>query len=711
MAFLKTDGGRSFPRPNFMDNKKFWLEEKFKVPALDKRIAWLSYGFNGDTAPVDWFLKEGYGGIVSNVNFNQNYLKDPHEFEILKRVYDYAADKGMILWIYDEYQWPSGRAFGLVLDGQPGREWEATGIKHITKVGNGGVAFYRLGDEDGDNIEIKIMCAVLTDEDGTRDLDVDGKIVSASASGDWTLDVYVLRYTFDKVEDRTNFDLLRTVDLLNPDAVKKFIELTHERYKKYLGESFGNVKAFFTDEPNLGNREKARYAVWTKDFDKKFREEFGYEINIPSIFSGDTDYDRAVRLNYYQLVSKLFKQSYIDQISEWCEANGVASSGHLLFEENMNYHVETYGGNFMRVIGGMTIPGVDILWVDPDHLLSQCDIGNYMGLRYVASAAKHACKKEVMIELNPDAVNILSQYDGFGVSIGGLSITRLLGINDFTIINPQRSYTLEEINKLNEYAGRINTVLDEVTECGELAVFYPAATAQALHYADVLHAQIWGQCEGELVDMNADCERICLELLQNQYMYSSIDEESICASEIEQGRMKTGFGCYSTVVVPYAEYISVGALEKLVEFANAGGHIVFIGKTPKHAHSMNGDEKIAELMGQLSSQDYLDVKDTGGLLALLKDYVTVEFDTCVTSGVASRLLVGDFKSDERKVSFFVNASDQPMSVKVSCADGYKGMVSVYHPATAEIEACDLSSELMLDIPAYEGILVVRENLE
>lgn len=707
--FIKTQEGERFfvPRMTFMADKRFWLEENFKKPTLDKRILWVSYGFNGNTAPVDWFLSEGYGGIVSNVNFNQNYLKDPHEFEILKKIYDYAADKGMVLWIYDEYQWPSGRAFGLVLDEQPARDWEGTGIKHITKTGNGGVASYTLGDEDGVDIEIDIKLAVLHDENGERRLEVGENFVSAEAMGDWTLDIYVLRYTFDKVEDRTNFDLLRTVDLLNPDAVKKFIEVTHERYKHYLGDSFKNIKAFFTDEPNLGNREKARYAVWSKDFDKKFYEEYGYEINIPSIFSGESDLDRAVRLNYYQLVAKLFKESYIDQISEWCEANGVASSGHLLFEENMNYHVETYGGNFMQAIGGMTIPGVDILWIDPDHLLSQCDIGNYMGLRYVSSAAKHACKSEVMIELNPDAVNILSQYDGFAVSIGGLSITRLLGINNFTIINPQRSYTLEEINKLNEYAGRLNTVLDEVTECGELAVFYPAATAQALHYADVLHAQIWGQCEGELVDINSDCERICLDMLQRQYMYSSIDEESICASEIEGGRMKVGFGSYSTVVVPYAEYISVGALEKLVDFAKAGGHIIFVGKTPKHAHSIKDDKRIAELMGELVGQDYVDASDSERLMELIGAYVSVEFKTEVTSGETKRLLVGDFKSDERKVSFFVNTSDKAMSVKITPDDASVGCASVYYPASAEIKTALLAPDLELNIPAYEGVMVVR----
>ena len=56
----------------------------------------------------------------------------------------------------------------------------------------------------------------------------------------------------------------------------------------------------------------------------------------------------------------------------------------------MNDHVETYGGDFLQFVGGMTVPGADILWVNPELLMGKHNIGNYMGLRYVASAAKNA---------------------------------------------------------------------------------------------------------------------------------------------------------------------------------------------------------------------------------------------------------------------------------------------------------------------------------
>ena len=39
------------------------------------------------------------------------------------------------------------------------------------------------------------------------------------------------------------------VDLMSPDAVKEFINCTHERYKKSCGEYFGkSIPGIFTDE-------------------------------------------------------------------------------------------------------------------------------------------------------------------------------------------------------------------------------------------------------------------------------------------------------------------------------------------------------------------------------------------------------------------------------------------------------------------------------
>ncbi len=693
------------PNVNYED---FWLGEQFEKPANDKRMNWVHYGFGQSTTPVDRFLKEGYGGIVSNVNFNQNYLKSAKEFAILKDVYGYAADHDMTLWIYDEYQWPSGKAFGLVLDRQPGREWESTGIEHIVITGSGGIAAYKLGDKYGD-IELGIMQAILTDSRGSTTLNVNSDLsVTSGVAGDWTLDVYILRYTYNETENRNDFTTLRDVDLLNPDAVKCFIELTHQQYKDNFGEAFNNITAFFTDEPQLGNRGMADYVVWTDGLAERFYETYGYEINIPSLFSGDEGYDRMIRLNYYQLVATMFKESYIDQITEWCEANGVASSGHLLFEEDMNDHIETYGGNFMQVVGGMTIPGVDVLWVDPYNLLRQNFIGNYMGLRYVSSAAKNAGKNDVMIEFNPNAVSALNNYeDKLGVSLAGLSITRLLGTNTYNVINPTRDYTISELNKMNTYIGRLNTILDETVECGELAVFYPIATVQAYHDADNDHSSETGSGNTKASEINTNYETICLKLLQNQLLFTVIDDESIRQAQITaDGKMIIGLGSYSTIVLPYTEYISVEALQKLADFENAGGTVIFYKSNIAHGLELDQEDEIAEILSTIGKTT---ANSQMALVRKIKETVTTSLTATVKTGVSTNLLMGDFTSETHNVSFLVNTGASDMTVQWSYTDGYTGSATIYYPGSGNIETVELSKGGEVIIPAYQGILIVREK--
>src|SRR5690606_2141623 len=42
------------------------------------------------------------------------------------------------------------------------------------------------------------------------------------------------------------------VDTLNPKAIRRFVELTHERYHQWVGEDFGTIiPAIFCDEPKF----------------------------------------------------------------------------------------------------------------------------------------------------------------------------------------------------------------------------------------------------------------------------------------------------------------------------------------------------------------------------------------------------------------------------------------------------------------------------
>ena len=686
-----------------VDFPSFWQGPAFKEPALQKKMRWVACGYNNNTATVDKLFRQGYGGFTSNVYYNMDYLQDDGEFAILKNVFDYTAGLGMNNWIYDEYQWPSGKAFGLVLKGHD--EYEATGVEHKEFEGRGGTASYSLGGKD-----IRILQAVLKDSNGTRSLEIspDGS-VSASATGKWELDIYVLRYTFDGVEDPTNWEMLRDVDLLNPAAVRRFIDVTHEQYKSKLGDTFQTVEGFFTDEPQLGNRDMLSYVVWTPNLDKKFYETYGYELNLPSLFEGFTDYDKIIRMNYYRLVASLFKTSYIDQIADWCEANGTASSGHLLFEEDMNDHIETYGGDFLQFVGGMTIPGADTLWVNPDLLLGKHNIGNYMGLRYVASAAKNAGKHDVFLEYNPDAADTLPD-DPMPASLGGASIARLLGCNVFHVINPQYNYTTEQLVKLNTYVGRMNTILDEVNECGDIAVFYPIATVQALHNADSDHSSTSGSKSKTLAyELNTRYEDLCKNLLTNQFSFTVLDDETIRAATVTtDGRLVAGLGSYRVVILGYAQYISVEALQKLTHFTEAGGTVLFVGETPAHGLLLEQEEAIASLMVKLENQPRFKNGAGTQLIQKLTELSHRDLTVSLVSGDKNTLLMADFESADRDVTFLVNAGYSDTTVQLSYTDGYTGEATLYHPATGYVETVTFGKGKEITVPACVGLILMRE---
>lgn len=694
-------------KPN-VDYSAYWRGEEFSTPANKYRMNWLSYGFNNTyTAQVDSLLGQGYGGIVSNVNFNERYLKDEAEFALLRDTYKYAKQKDMTLWIYDEYQWPSGSAFGQVLD--TNADWRATGIEHIQLILDKAKGNYSLRD----GIDLSLKLATVKAGGKTWTLDTDGASLSfdltSEISGECVLDLYVLRYTDDHEQDRTDFSTLYHVDTLRKDSVARFIELTHQHYKDSFGEDFSMIQAFFTDEPSQGNRDMENYIAWTDGLEVKFRETYGYELELPALFEGRGEDAQRTRIHYYSLVAALFKEAYIDQISDWCEQNGTISSGHLLFEENMNDHVETYGGDFMQIIGGMTMPGVDILWVHPDDLLSQCYIGNHLGIRFVASAARNAGKTDVMVEYNPSAVSTDNfQNDKMGASVGGVTLTRLFGTTVYNVINPQRDYNYEQINQLNTYVGRLNALLDGTAEAGDLAIFYPIATVQALHNADDVHSSAYGQGT-DAVKLNDNYTKLCLDLLQRQVLYSVIDDQSICAATVTaDGRLVIGNGSYRTLVMAYGEYISAAAAEKLALFKEAGGTVVFVstGHDDYKATDIGGNDRVSAAMAKLADCE----KFTSTVAATrISKMITHTMKLTGIDGVTSKsVLYGEFFDADHDISYVANSSDINGKATLQFTDGYEGAYTVYYPYSGNIETGSGNS-VSIDLPAYCAVLIVRED--
>jgi len=689
---------------DFMREK---IAQDFQNPPDRFKMRWLSLGFSENWRGVmDGLWDRGYRGIISNVNFNSRYLRDDAEFDRLKEVYAYAKERGMALWIYDEYQWPSGKAFGQVLEGHP--EFQAKGIEHHRLAGDGGTAEYRLVEND-----IAVRQAFLTDAEGERALEVGTGNLSVAASGRWTLDVYVLRYTYDDVEDPADFRTLEDVDLLNPAAVERFIDLTYRKYRDEFGRDFDEIEAFFTDEPQLGNRGMTSYAVWTEGLEEAFEAKYGHPLDWRPVFSGFTVEEKRERIRYYALVGELFRKSYTETITRWCEENGTASSGHFLFEENMNDHIETYGGDFLRLVGGMTIPGLDLLWVDPVHLLSDTNIGSYMAARYVVSAAKNAGKRDVMVEWNPAAIPTNEEFkaDVIGTSLGGAALTRLWGVTVYNVIDHLHSYTVEENNRLNDTIARMSSILEGADESCDTALFYPIATMQGYHNADADHSSSTSRGT-EATDRNARYAKLCLDLLERGLLYTVLDDQAIAgASVTEDGCLLVGNGVYRTVILAWAETVSEAALNTLSKFTDWGGRVIFIGDIPSysadpHAEENRADERVAALAQKLAEGHFFARAGTTAL-----DEITAHafrrMNIEVPVGLSlDGLFSGDFHTEERDITFLVNSRSESKDVTLTFADGYEGTSLVCFPVAGEIE--ERTGAVSVTLPPYEGAFVLRE---
>ena len=148
-------------------------------------------------------------------------------------------------------------------------------------------------------------------------------------------------------------------DLLNPKSTQEFIRLTHEEYKKVAGSYFGKtIQMTFTDEAQAAN------PGWTDDIVTDFKGKYGYDLRdeLPSIFEGDSENDRKVRIDYFNWWSRRYADAYYGQIKAWCHRNNLLSSGHLNGEDATEY-ARRYGyGHPLRAMRRMDIPGVDVIW-------------------------------------------------------------------------------------------------------------------------------------------------------------------------------------------------------------------------------------------------------------------------------------------------------------------------------------------------------------
>ena len=168
--------------------------------------------------------------------------------------------------------------------------------------------------------------------------------------------VKVAEHCVESTGGRTNEPFApASADILNPDAVERFISLTHEAYYEQLKPYFENtILGFFTDEPSiLGRNSEQGLLPWTHHFAEEFTEAGGTLKNLAAMFSGEKNEDTRL---YERMILEKESRNYYGRLSKWCEEHKIALMGHP--HQSDDIEVQKY----------FHIPGQDLVlrWIAPE---------------------------------------------------------------------------------------------------------------------------------------------------------------------------------------------------------------------------------------------------------------------------------------------------------------------------------------------------------
>ena len=211
-----------------------------------------------------------------------------------------AASLGMEVWLYDEFNWPSGTCFGRVMEEDP-----AYAAKYVL-VENG------------------------------------------------TCRIEETRFSNGRIPDRY-------ADILQPDAVECFLRLTHEVYYKHFAPWFGTViRGIFTDEPSfLYYNHPAGHEIcnggypYFRDAEILYAQKTGRDL-----FADMAEGSEAFLQEYYALLGQRFREVYVDRLAGWCRDHGILLTGHLMQEHNIHGSVSS-SGDAIHALRGFSLPGMD----------------------------------------------------------------------------------------------------------------------------------------------------------------------------------------------------------------------------------------------------------------------------------------------------------------------------------------------------------------
>lgn len=540
------------------------------------------------------FKRMGMGGFFmhSRVGMNTPYLQKEW-FECIDSCVDEAKKQDLYAWLYDEDRWPSGDAGGIVTKNPEFRERHIYAEWAPAASGLTSLPEERLGGVYSAVVEGSMRSSAVRAHDFKR-----LETLPEKAPEGRQLVVFYVRA--EKANSWYNGQTY--IDTMNPEAVAKFIEVTHEAYRKHYGDEFGGkIPGIFTDEPNYGNPDwPASMRPWSLHLAEEFGKRRGYDLleHLPELFFNlpDNDFSK-VRYDYYRTCTELFTAAYYQQIGQWCEKNNLAFTGHALYEDDL-YTQRGASGDVMRFYEFQQIPGIDLLTERDDVIDTpkQCSSVAHQLDKPVRLCEAYGCTGWDFPFAGHKALGDWLQVLGINFRVQHLAWYSMRGEakRDYPASISFQSSWWPQYHMVEDYFARQRAVLDPAKEQRDLLVISPIESYWGYH-AGVDRADHLAYCDSHMVDLRnlllgsqIDFDYGCEDMLPRHSSVSdALPEEFLGGAP----RLQVGVARYAAVLLPPMETIRSTTLELLEKFAQAGGTVWYLN-VPSHVDAMP-DETLA----------------------------------------------------------------------------------------------------------------------
>lgn len=643
---------------------------------------------------IDQMKEMGMGGfhIHCRSGLETEYLGS--EFmALVSACNEKAKSENMLCWLYDEDRWPSGAAGGIVTKDHRYRArflvFQPKGYIAGTDEGNDSSAQAKHSNE-----KKHLATYMVRLENGKlgsyRRLAKDDN-VRPSEDGAELWDAFI-----EVSGDTPWFNNEAYVNTLDPAAIRRFVEVTHEAYYKTLGDDFGkSVPAIFTDEPQFTHKECLNFAEdkhpvtlpFTDDFDDTYTAAYGESIldRLPELFWELPDGRVSVaRYRYHDHLSERFASAFADTIGNWCGQHNIMLTGHMMEEDTLFSQTRALG-DCMRSYRSFQLPGIDVL----------CDQRLFSTAKQAASAAHQYGRPGVLSELygvtnwNFDFRSHKLAGDwqaalGVTMRVHHLNWVSMAGEakRDYPASIGYQSPWYKEYSLVENHFARLNTALTRGKPRVRLGVIHPVESYW-------LH---WGPKEQTQL-VRDDLEN-SFKSLVDWLLYGFIDfdfiSESLLPSQMpaqEGTSFNVGQMSYDAVLVPGCETLRSTTLKRLQSFRQTGGRVIFAGKPAVYVDAEES-ESVQTFTCKCENVEFT----RGAVLEALENIRDIDIRD--SSGARAGNLLYQIRQDGAKRWLFICHANKMSNSDIAYQENIviriagAWLPTVYDTMTGEIHGCE-----------------------